>query len=87
MTDVKEFKEKVIDRFSSTITDSVFLMIQNDRELMQEYLYLIEKHKLNVLNSSIAKEIKKRYNLENKNIKNKSPKCNLIQSYESFEVE
>lgn len=46
MTELGKFKQKIIDRFSVTITDRMFLMIQNDRELMQEYLYLLEKHKL-----------------------------------------
>lgn len=87
MTDLKEFKERVIEKFSSTITDNVFLMIQNDKKLMKEYLQLLEKHKLNVLNSSLAKEIKKRYNLENRDLKNKTPKSNLIQTFETFEVE
>lgn len=87
MLDLKVFKEKVIEQFSSTITDNVFLMIQNDKELMKEYLLLLEKHKLNILNSSLAKEIKKRYNLENKDLKNKNPKSNLIQTFETFEVE
>lgn len=87
MTDLQKFKEKTIKKFSSTITDSVFLMIQNDKELMKEYLLLLEKHKLNILNSSLAKEIKKRYNLENKDLKNISPKSNLIQTFEVFEVD
>lgn len=87
MTDLKKFKEKMINKFSSTITDNVFLMIQNDKDLMKDYLLLLENHKLNIINSSLAKEIKKRYNLENKDLKNKSPKSNLIQSFEIFEVD
>jgi hypothetical protein len=87
MNDLKEFKERIIRKFSSEITDSVFLMIQNDRELLQAYMKLLENHKQNVINSSIAKEIKKKYNLDNKDLKIKEPKSYLIKSHESFDTE
>ena len=87
MDDLKNFKEKIIQRFSSEITDSVFLMIQNDRELLQAYMKLLENHPQNVVNSLIAKEIKHKFNLENKDLKIKNPKSFLIKSHESFETE
>ena len=87
MSDLKLFKERIIQRFSSEITDQVFLMIQNDRELFQEYMKLLGTNKQNVINSSIAKEIKKKYNLENRDFKITNPKSFLIKSHESFEVE
>jgi hypothetical protein len=84
MNDLNIFKNRIIERFSSEITDYVFLMIQNDRELLQEYMKLLGNNKQNVINSSIAKEIKKTYNLENQNLIIKNPKSFLIKSYESF---
>jgi len=85
MTDLTAFKEKVIQRFSAEITDRVFLMIQNDRELLKEYMDLLGTNPQKTINSSLAKEIKKRYNLENKEFKIENPQSLLIQSYESFD--
>jgi hypothetical protein len=79
-----KFTKKVLDRFSKEITDQVFLYIQNDKELMRDYLHLINKNDLKIVNSSIAKAIKSRYNLTNLAKKGK-PESSLIQSYEEFE--
>lgn len=86
MSNLTSFKDKIIKRFSEEITDSVFLMIQHDRELLQEYLDLLEKNKRHVINSQIAKEIKKKFNLENKDLRIKEPKSFLIKSHESFDT-
>jgi hypothetical protein len=86
MTALQNFKNNIIDRFSSEITDNVFLMIQNERELLQDYLKLIENGKLNIVNSSIAKEIKKRYKLDNKDLQIKNPRSFLIKTHQSFET-
>ena len=65
MSELDNFKDKVINIFSEQLTDKVFLMIQNNRELMREYLAVIEKSKsLAYVNSEIAKEVKKRYKLK-----------------------
>ncbi|REE78825.1 hypothetical protein BX611_2960 [Lutibacter oceani] len=87
MKDLKDFKEKVIDLFSEKLTDKVFLMIQNDRELMRDYLAIIEKsNSLAYVNSEIAKEVKKRYDLKNLNQRNEEPESLLIQTHEMFET-
>ena len=44
MSDIAKFTEKTLARFSESITDEAFLMIQNDRKLMYEYLKLVEAH-------------------------------------------
>lgn len=88
MSDLNVFKSKVVDQFCETITDRIFLMIQNDRELMQEYLSIIEKGNSRAnINSQIAKEIKKRFKLNNQNIKNMEPQSVLIASHEQFDVQ
>ena len=79
----KKFTEKVMDRFTKEITDQVFLFIQNDKELLREYLHLLNETKLNSVNSNIAKAIKKRYNLTNLESKGE-PKSLLILDYEEF---
>ena len=87
MPNLNDFKSKVVDQFCETITDRIFLMIQKDRELMQEYLAIIEKGNSRAnINSQIAKEIKKRFNLNNQNIKNREPESVLIASHEQFDV-
>jgi len=88
MTKLDDFKSKVVKMFCNDITDRVFLMIQNDRELMQEYLSIIEHGNSRAnINSQIAKEIKKRFQLDNEEMKNKEPKSFLIQSHEKFNFE
>lgn len=85
MKQLDDFKKKVVDDFTIQLTDKVFLMIQNDRDLMKEYLSIVEKsNSLSYVNSEIAKEIKKRYNLDNLGERNEVPKSLLIQGHELF---
>ena len=87
MKELDDFKKKVIDKFTLHLTDEVFLLIQNDKELMKEYLSIISKNSsLKYVNSEIAKEIKKRFSLNNLGKKNISPKSTLIQGHEIFET-
>ncbi len=84
-----DFKRKVVERFSQRITDYVFLMIQNDRELMGEYLHVIAQNKsLANVNSQIAKEIKKSFNLENfdSTKTDYQPSSFLIQDFMKFKI-
>ena len=60
---IKEFVEKVIAEKNKRIIDEVFLFIQNDRELLKEYLYLVEKNDLQTVNQQIGKEVEAEYNL------------------------
>ncbi len=82
-----QFTEKVLEKFTASITDAVFLMIEKDRELLHEYLLLLENNNLAYLNSSIAKAVKAKYNLENMDLKNRVPESKLIQSHELFMVD
>lgn len=80
---VVKFASKVLDRFSKEITDQVFLMIENDRELFQEYLRLVSNESLDVVNRNIGKLVKERYKLKNLTRK-KQPKSKLIKSHQEF---
>jgi len=82
--ETKEFMDKVFEKFHNLITDEIFCFIENDRELLHDYLKLIESNKLNVLNSNIAKAIKAKYNLQNQSQENPKPKSKLIQSHQQF---
>jgi|AntAceMinimDraft_16_1070373.scaffolds.fasta_scaffold692454_2 hypothetical protein len=84
---MKNFKKKVIDSFCENLTDRVFLMIQNDRDLMHDYLKIIaNSNSVASVNSELAKEIKKRFKLDNINQRNKNPESSLIQGHEMFET-
>ncbi len=56
--------ENVLNQFAEDITDKVFLMIQNDKELMKDYLGFLDTEKKNSitlkeLNRSLGSSIKK----------------------------
>ena len=87
--EMKKFIEKVLGQFVDDITDKVFLMIQNDSKLMEDYLGLLDRHKgnidLNTLNSNIGKHIKECLNLDNIN-ESKEPKSTLIQTFTRHKI-
>ncbi len=67
------------------ITNEIFLTIQNDRELMLEYLRAVEASGLDTVNKTIGKEVKKAYQLTNIDDREDVPSCTLIQSHQKFE--
>jgi hypothetical protein len=79
----KEFHKNVMEKFTNSITDKVFLMIQNDHDLMEAYLNLLDGNKRKNINSEIAKAIKDNYGLQN-NGECKKPNSTLIKSYMTF---
>lgn len=81
---INELIADVIAAKNKRITDEVFLLIQNDREFMQDYLRLVEKKGLDSVNQLIGAGVKKKYNLENDDQRNKEPKSSLIQSHQQF---
>jgi len=82
---IKKFADKVLDKFSKEITDQIFLSIQNNRELMHEYLRLISENSIDTVNQQIGKAVKNRYKLNNTDSKQDDPKSTLIQSHQEFE--
>ncbi|RWX44860.1 hypothetical protein H206_01292 [Candidatus Electrothrix aarhusensis] len=81
----KEIAEVAIQKMNKKITNELFLIIQNDRELMKEYLRAVENSTLETVNQTIGKEIKKAYGLVNCNNREDNPSCTLIQSHQQFE--
>jgi hypothetical protein len=59
------FVKKVVAYKNKQITDEVFLLIQNNRSFMREYLRLVEEDDLNAVNMRIGKQVKETYNLTN----------------------
>ncbi|GAB4284285.1 MAG: hypothetical protein Kow0029_30830 [Candidatus Rifleibacteriota bacterium] len=85
MGDLEKFSDEVLGRFLAQITDEVFLLIQNDRDLMQKYLKMCDSKGHEVVNRFIGKQVKNRFKLENLPLRNDSPKSTLIQSHQIFE--
>ena len=81
----KEIAERAIKRMNKKITNEIFLIIQNDRALMKEYLRAVESSTLDTVNQTIGKEVKKAYGLINVSDREGNPSCTLIQSHKQFE--
>lgn len=80
--EINDFINKVINEKNKIITDEVFLLIQNNHELMQDYLRLVEEKGLDEVNRQIGKGIKACYNLANDVEREADPKSTLISSYQ-----
>jgi len=81
----EEIATSAIKRMNKKITNEIFLIIQSDRELMQQYLRAIEKFGLDTLNQTIGKKVKEAYKLSNINDREDNPSCTLIQSHQKFD--
>ncbi len=79
----KTIAVEAVRRMNKKITNEIFLIIQNDRDLMKEYLREVESTKLDSVNQAIGKEVKKAYNLKN-NDREDNPSCTLISSHQKF---
>jgi hypothetical protein len=67
------------------ITDEIFLIIENNVELMHQYLLEVEAKGVGYVNSNIGKAVKKNYDLTNANEREEHPSSSLIQSHQIFE--
>lgn len=87
--ELRKFIDKALKQFKERMTDNLFVMIQNDRELFLEWNKLTKDIEMNFINGEIAKETKKKFRLTDKNIKkkkirNEKPKSVLIESFQEF---
>ena len=80
-----QIAEEAVSRLNKRITNEVFLVIQNDRGLMHEYLRAVEKEGLDNVNRQIGKQVKKSYKRVNLDDREDNPSCTLIQSHQKFE--
>ena len=81
----KGIATSAISQLNKKITNEVFLIIQNDRTLMLEYLRAVENEGLDHVNQTIGRAVKEAYNLVNLNEREDNPSCTLIQSHQKFE--
>lgn len=80
-----EIAHAAIAKLNRRITNEVFLTIQNDRDLMLQYLRAVEAQGLDTVNQQIGKAVKASYQLINDTERENNPSCTLIQSHQIFE--
>lgn len=68
----------------SITTDDVFLTIQNDHDLMPEYLAEVEEHGVATTNRLIGKDVKATLGLTNAETRANHPVSTLIKSHQVF---
>jgi hypothetical protein len=83
--EIKDLVDEVIAFKNKTITDEVFLLIQNNKEFMQRYLILVEEKGLGVVNRYIGQAVWRKYNLTpDSGSINAEPKSTLVSSHQEF---
>jgi len=84
--EIKDFVDEVISCKNKTITDEVFLLIQNNKDFMKKYLRLVEEKGLDVVNRHIGQAVWRKYSLTPETgRKNTEPESTLVSSYQEFE--
>jgi len=81
----REIAQEAIGKMNKQITNEIFMIIQNNRELMYEYLRAVEANGLDSVNQTIGREVKAAYQLTNIDDRDDNPSCTLIQSHQKFE--
>lgn len=72
--------KKLLNRFTRRITDEIFLFLEKDPELYQEYQKVLEESSQSSVNSVLGKIITEAYDLENLN-KETHPESKLLKKY------
>lgn len=85
MRNSKQIAEAAVNILNKRITNEIFMIIQNNKDLMHEYLRAVEKEGLDKVNQTIGRQVKDSFKLENINDRENNPSCTLIQSHQKFE--
>jgi hypothetical protein len=84
--EIKELVDEVIALKNKTITDEVFLLIQNNRDFMQKYLQLVHEKGVKTVNQHIGKMVMTKYGLTPDTGRNNEPQSTLIStSHQEFQ--
>jgi hypothetical protein len=83
--DIKKLVDEVIALKNKTITDEVFLLIQNNKDFMQKYLQLVHEKGIQTVNKHIGKMVMTKYRLTPDTGRNYEPESTLISSYQEFD--
>lgn len=76
----KEFAEKVVEKFCMELTDQLFLYIENDKELMQDYLRVVTENGIHKTNKDLGAEFKELFFADNLD-ETDQVKSKLIKTY------
>ena len=82
---VNEYAEQVVNSFVEDITEHLFLSIEQNDDIMREYMTNVNRFGLDILNMAIGKKIKELLNLENID-ENTNPKSRLIKTYTRHKI-
>lgn len=82
MNPIESVAEEALEIIAKDITDQVFIIIQDNRELMQKYIDQVEASGKDTVNRTIGKYVKNRLNLTNLDQREDDPQSTLIASYE-----
>jgi hypothetical protein len=78
---LQQFQDKALEQFTKEITDLFFLYIENDEDLMHDYLRVIGRESdLDTTNKKLGETVKRWFKLENGEV-NREPMSKLIESY------
>ena len=86
-TTLSQFCDEVLNEFRNNITDAVFCYLQNDKELMRNYLALVrnlDKGK-QTINSQLAQAITREFGLKSTKRIKETPNSVLIESFSELE--
>ena len=81
MNKTEKIAEKALLLMIENITDNVFIVIQEDRALMKQYIEQVIADGRDNVNQTIGKYIKNRLNLTNLG-RDEEPSSSLISSFE-----
>lgn len=84
--EINDLASKAIAKMNMKITDEIFLIIQEDRELMRDYLILVQEKDLCQVNKGIGKAVKSSYRLANCG-RADNPRSTLIKSYQRLQTD
>ncbi len=81
----EQLGKKLLNQFTRQITDAVFLFLENEPALYQEYQEVLKESSQSSVNSVLGKMITEAYGLDNLN-KETHPKSQLLKKYTRHSV-
>ena len=82
---LQQFQQRALTQFTKEITDIFFSYIENDKDLLQDYLRVIGRDSnLDETNMTLGAAVKEWFDLKNGDV-NRDPKSRLIRSYTEHE--
>lgn len=77
---IEKYADEVYNEFYKHLTDQLFLFIQGNKSLLQQYDDLANKYNKEILNQDLGLLFKELFNVDNLK-RNYNPESDLINSY------